>query len=122
MSIATLEGVVEQGQIILKSNLHLPDKTKVYVVIPGLEIEKEEISSDQTFAGKTFVFTGALELFIRHDAEELVTSMGGKAASSVSKKTDFVVVGKDAGSKATKARELGVTILSEAEFKEMVGE
>ncbi len=87
----------------------------------GIQIEKEEIISDQTFAGKTFVFTGALELFTRHDSEELVTSMGGKAASSVSKKTDFVVVGKDAGSKATKARELGVTILSETEFKEMVG-
>ncbi len=87
----------------------------------GIEIEKEEIADDQKFAGKTFVFTGALELFTRHDAEELVISMGARAASSVSKKIDFVVVGKDAGSKATKARELGVTILSEAEFKEMVG-
>lgn len=87
----------------------------------GIKIEKEEISNDLTFAGKTFVFTGALELFTRHDAEELVTSMGARAASSVSKKTDFVVIGKDAGSKATKARELGVTILSETEFKEMVG-
>jgi len=87
----------------------------------GINIEKEGIADDQKFAGKTFVFTGALEIFSRHDAEELVISMGGRAASSVSKKTDFVVVGKDTGSKATKARKLDVTILSEEEFKEMIG-
>jgi DNA ligase (NAD+) len=86
----------------------------------GIQIEKEEVVADLLLAGRTFVFTGALELFTRHEAEELVTSRGGRAASSVSKKTDYVVVGKDAGSKAVKAKELGVTILSETEFKEMI--
>lgn len=86
----------------------------------GIQIEMKESATNDIFMGKTFVFTGALEIFTRHEAESLVESLGGHAASSVSKKTDFVVVGQNAGSKADKARELGVTILSEAEFKEMV--
>jgi len=86
----------------------------------GIRIEKEDGEADLFLSGKTFVITGALELFTRHEAEEFVTSRGGRAASSVSKKTDYVVVGKDAGSKAVKAKELGLTILSETEFKEMI--
>jgi len=74
------------------------------------------------FSGKTFVFTGTLENFSRDEAEKLIASLGGRAASSVSKKTDFVVEGKDAGSKAAKARELGVTILNEDQFRKMVAE
>ncbi|MBV6492492.1 MAG: DNA ligase [Turneriella sp.] len=68
------------------------------------------------FQGKTFVFTGTLTHFTRESAEKEVTSRGGRASSSVSKKTDFVVVGEEAGSKAQKAKELGVKILSEEEF------
>src|SRR5271168_637154 len=67
-------------------------------------------------AGKTFVFTGGLERQSREQAGELVVSLGGKVASSVSKKTDYVVVGSDPGSKHDKAKELGVTILDEARF------
>jgi len=87
----------------------------------GIQIEKETAPKKQPLAGKTFVFTGALENFTRHEAEELVTSLGGRAASSVSRNTDFVVVGKDPGSKAQKARDLGVHILTEQEFKKMIG-
>jgi len=87
----------------------------------GITIEQKEQAASDIFSGKTFVFTGALEIYTRHEAEALVTSLGGHAASSVSRKTDFVVVGQKAGSKAGKARELGVTIISETEFKEMVG-
>lgn len=87
----------------------------------GVEIlrAKRQRVSD-VFAGKTFVFTGALSQFTRESAEEAVKARGGRAASSVSKKTDFVVVGADAGSKAQKAKELGVTILSEDEFAQML--
>lgn len=88
----------------------------------GIQIQHEEAKTDAKFSGKTFVFTGALENFSREEAERLVTSLGGRAASSVSKKTDFIVEGKDAGSKAAKARELGVTILTEEQFKNMIAE
>ncbi|MBC8182457.1 NAD-dependent DNA ligase LigA [candidate division KSB1 bacterium] len=95
-------------------------KTIDRLIQAGIQFEKVKTEADQVLSGKTFVFTGALELFTRHEAEELVTSRGGRASSSVSKKTNFVIVGKDAGSKAVKAKELGVTILSETEFKEMI--
>jgi DNA ligase (NAD+) len=68
------------------------------------------------FTGKTFVFTGALSRFTRDGAQKLVEAEGGTAVGSVSKKTDFVIAGGDAGSKLTKARDLGVTVLSEDEF------
>lgn len=72
------------------------------------------------FAGKTFVFTGALSRLKRDQAEELVEGLGGKAGSGVTKKTHYVVAGADAGSKLTRARELGVEVLSEQEFIDML--
>ena len=68
------------------------------------------------FEGKVFVFTGALEKITREDAEELVQKLGGRASSSVSKQTTFVVAGDRAGSKLEKAHQLGVTVLTEAEI------
>jgi DNA ligase (NAD+) len=82
--------------------------------------EKREIKS-QKFAGKSFVFTGALEHRSREEAGELVQQHGGKLSGSVSKKTDYVVVGADPGSKYDKAKELGVTVLTEAEFEKLIG-
>ncbi len=76
---------------------------------------------DSPFAGKTMVFTGTLEQMTRDEAEALAERLGAKVTKSVSKKTDFVVVGADAGSKATRAAELGVKTLSEAEWIEMAG-
>jgi DNA ligase (NAD+) len=81
--------------------------------------EKREVKS-QKFAGKSFVFTGGLANRSREEAGELVQQHGGKVSGSVSKKTDYVVVGTDPGSKHDKAKELGVTILSEAEFEKLL--
>ena len=79
---------------------------------------KSEIT-DTRFAGMTFVLTGALSKFTREAATELIENFGGKASGSVSKKTNYVVVGENAGSKEKKARELNIPILSEDEFLEM---
>ena len=78
--------------------------------------------SDDRFAGKTFVLTGALTKFTRDEATAQIEKFGGKASGSVSKKTSYVVVGENAGSKERKARELGIPILSEEEFLEMIQE
>lgn len=75
---------------------------------------------DQRFAGKTFVLTGALSRFTREEAGEKIELLGGKVSGSVSKKTAFVVVGENAGSKERKARELGIPILTEDEFLELI--
>jgi len=70
--------------------------------------------------GKTFVITGSLEGFSRDSAEGLIRERGGNASSSISKKTDFLVLGKDPGSKLEKARKLGVKIIYEEEFKKLI--
>ncbi len=75
-----------------------------------------EEQTDNRFAGMTFVLTGTLETMTRQEGEALVASLGGKAASSVSKKTTYVVAGENAGSKLTKAQTLGIPVLTEAEF------
>lgn len=82
--------------------------------------EKREVKSDK-FAGMTFVFTGTLANRSREEAGAIVVEHGGKVSGSVSKKTDYAVVGTDPGSKYDKAKELGVTILSETEFEKLVG-
>lgn len=83
----------------------------------GVALEQvAESSTPQVLAGKTIVVTGSLENFSRDDVTEAITERGGKAASSVSKKTDYVVVGDSPGSKAKKAEELGVRVINEREF------
>ena len=78
-------------------------------------------AADGPFAGRTVVFTGALETMTRDEAGDVAERLGAKVAKSVSKRTDFVVVGADAGSKAAKAAELGVKVLTEAEWRGMAG-
>lgn len=75
---------------------------------------------DERFVGKTFVLTGKLEAFTRDDAARLIEERGGRVSSSVSKKTDFVVAGSDAGSKLAKAESLGVVVMDESAFQEMI--
>jgi DNA ligase (NAD+) len=86
----------------------------------GLELEEAEAPSDAGFAGLTFVFTGGLESITRDQAQSIVRSLGGRSASSVSAKTDYVVAGSDPGAKYDRAVELGVKILSEEEFLKMI--
>ena len=80
----------------------------------------EEQSDDNRFEGKTFVLTGTLDTMTRKEAEDIIEKFGGKTSGSVSKKTDYVLAGEEAGSKLTKAQNLGITIISETEFKEMI--
>ena len=75
---------------------------------------------DTRFQGMTFVLTGTLPTMSRAEASEIIEGFSGKTSSSVSKKTTYVLAGEDAGSKLTKAQTLGVTIISEEEFKEMI--
>nr|MDA3903986.1 helix-hairpin-helix domain-containing protein [Desulfuromusa sp.] len=86
----------------------------------GVNPQKEERISDDKFQGQIFVFTGSLERFSRKEGTALVEAQGGRASGSVSKKTDYVVAGAEAGSKLTKAEQLGVTILSENDFLELL--
>lgn len=86
----------------------------------GVNFESQRQVTDSRFAGKTFVLTGALTKFTREEASEKIELLGGKTAGSVSKKTSFVIVGENAGSKERKARELGIPILSEDDFLAML--
>ncbi len=88
----------------------------------GVNFESKETVTDNRFSGMTFVITGTLAAYDRKEAEALIEHFGGKAAGSVSKKTTYVVVGENAGSKERKARELGIPILTEEEFSSMIAE
>ena len=91
----------------------------------GISMKGEKRSAPAgggALAGKTIVVTGTLQHYKRSEIEELIQRQGGRAASSVSKKTDFVVAGEEAGSKLDKAKELGVKVISEEEFRGMIGE
>ena len=87
----------------------------------GVRMEQEQAPRSQALAGKQFVLTGALESMTREEAKEKILQAGGRVTSSVSSKTDFVVVGADPGSKAEKAKKLGVRMIDEKEFLEMLG-
>jgi DNA ligase (NAD+) len=84
------------------------------------KIEKAAQLVDERFAGKSFVLTGTLGMFSRDEARAAIEARGGRVSSSVSKKTDFVVAGDEAGSKLDKATALGVTVVDEETFKVML--
>lgn len=86
----------------------------------GINTKYEKIQIDDRFAGKTFVLTGTLPTLKRSEAKALIEKYGGKASGSVSKKTDYVLAGEEAGSKLDKARQLGIEIITEEQFKDMI--
>lgn len=95
--------------------------TKLAAAGVKLTEEKRRTTEGLTLSGKTFVLTGTLPTLTRSDAAALIESKGGKVASSVSKKTDYVVAGEEAGSKLDKAQQLGITVLNEQELQHLLG-
>jgi len=113
------------GHIVADSIVeHFKDKhhreTVARFLKNGVKIEIPKRAAHQPFEGKTFVLTGSMESLSREEAEAKIKKLGGKTAGSVSKKTSYVIAGEEAGSKLEKARELGVTVLSEGEFVDML--
>ena len=88
--------------------------------LSGLNMENKREIRDNRFEGMTFVLTGTLSTYGRKEAQEIIESFGGKASSSVSKKTTYVLAGEAAGAKLQKATDLGVTIINEEQFAEMI--
>ena len=86
----------------------------------NMETHEDVEQRDDRFAGKTFVLTGTLEKYTRDEVSNVIEKLGGKTSSSVSKKTSYVLAGEESGSKLTKAQELGITIITEQEFEEMI--
>lgn len=95
--------------------LEIIERLKSY----GVNVSYEKVQIDNRFEGKTFVLTGTLPSLKRSEAKEIIEKFGGKASGSVSKKTDFVLAGEDAGSKLTKAESLGIKIITEDDFLKM---
>ena len=86
----------------------------------GVSFESTETVRDERFRGMTFVLTGTLPTYTRDQAAQIIESFGGKVSGSVSKKTTMVLAGEAAGSKLTKAQDLGVRVIDEAEFNELI--
>ena len=122
--LESVPGVGPKVALAVHEFLHSPSTGSIISELQdrGLKIKAPaggEVE-ESPLAGLTFVFTGGLDSVTRSDAQELVRSLGGRTASSVSPKTDYVVAGSDPGSKRDRARELGVKILSEQEFLDML--
>ncbi|MBM3474178.1 MAG: NAD-dependent DNA ligase LigA [Armatimonadetes bacterium] len=123
-ALSGTEGIGPKIADSLVAYMASPDAERVIARLKAAGVDPQierAAASDDSLANMIFVFTGALRTMTRDEAEALVRSRGGKATGSVSKKTTYVVAGEEAGSKLTKAQELGVTVLSEADFREMVG-
>jgi DNA ligase (NAD+) len=121
----TLENIDQIGPTMAESVYEYFRNEKNRAVIEGLfaagvKPEQPKIKRTHKLAGKTIVVTGTLENFTRQQAEQTIRQAGGKASSSVSKKTDFVLAGENAGSKLDEALKLGVKVISEKEFMEML--
>ncbi len=126
--IDNLQAVPDVGPVVAASIHHFfaqPHNREVIDALRevGVDWPQEEISRAYTpLSGKTFVLTGTLDSMSRDEAKARIEALGGKVSGSVSRKTSYVVVGAEAGSKADKARELGVTMLAEQEFLALLGE
>jgi DNA ligase (NAD+) len=129
-SLAELEATPEVGPIVAASihdffqnpeHQQLIDDLKAVGVAPRPYQPAARAGANLAFAGKTFVLTGTLPRRTRPEAEAIIKQLGGKVTGSVSKMTTYVLAGAEAGSKLEKARELGITVIDEAEFEKMAG-
>jgi DNA ligase (NAD+) len=124
--IEELESINEIGPVMAESIFNFfrtEENKKVIEKLRHNGVNMEEKNSSlkpRSLEGKTFVVTGFLESFSRNEIEELIRDLGGNASSSVSKNTDYVVAGKDPGSKFEKAKQLGIEIINENEFKQLI--
>ena len=124
-SVEDFESIDGVGEIMAKSIFDffsLEDSKKMVEEFKslGLNLKAESTVVDDRFQGMTFVLTGTLPNYSRQEASAIIEANGGKVSSSVSKKTTYVLAGEDAGSKLTKANDLGIHVISEAEFNEMI--
>ena len=125
-SIEDLTNTDDVGEITAKSIYEFFEQEQTKDLLDKLQKagvnmqDKSETVIDDRFYGKTFVLTGSLEKYTREEASKIIEQYGGKTSSSVSKKTDYVLAGEDAGSKLVKAQSLGVTVITEEQFEEMV--
>ena len=126
-SVEELSAINEIGTVMAESVVEFFNEPQNIAFIERLERggvhcmdTSEEDVSDNRFEGKTFVLTGTLEKYKRSEAGAIIESMGGKTSSSVSKKTDYVLAGAEAGSKLDKALSLGIKVITETEFEEMI--
>ena len=129
-SVEQLDDIPEIGLTVAESvhdwfgdagNLQLCDRLRTAGVNTENHTPSRSGPADERFEGKQFVLTGKLTAFTRDEARAMIEAKGGRVNSSVSKKTDYVVAGEEAGSKLDKAVELGVTVIDEDEFKKLVG-
>ena len=122
--LLAIDGIGEKTDHAIAAHFRNPEHIKeiklllAHKVVPQHSKKKKIAGHD--FSGKTFVLTGALQEYSRDEASALIKERGGRIAGSVSKKTDYVLVGEDPGSKYDKAKELGISILSEKQFKSML--
>ncbi|MFH1286821.1 MAG: NAD-dependent DNA ligase LigA [Candidatus Magasanikbacteria bacterium] len=125
-SLGELTSVEDVGPRVAESLREYFDRKENQLLVSdlqknGVKIKRlEHKVKGKKLSGKTFVITGTLQLFTRDEAKDEIREFGGSVSDSVSKKTDYVVVGENPGSKATKARDLGVKLLNESEFKKLI--
>jgi len=126
-----LSNVNEIGPVIAKSvhDFFCGDSGKKTIadlkavgIDPQMEVVQPEAAATLPLAGKTFVVTGTLKNYSRDQVEETIRQLGGRASGSVSKKTDFVVAGEEAGTKLEKAKKLGIKVIDEAEFARLIAD
>jgi DNA ligase (NAD+) len=126
-SVEEIRSIEEYGEVMAQSlaqalSLDQTRHTLALLMQAGVNMKAQvKAAKGDVFKGKTFVLTGTLPTYTRSQASEIIESLGGKVSGSVSKKTDFVLAGSDAGSKLEKAQQLGITVIDEDAFKAMCG-
>ena len=120
--ITAIEGIGEVMADTLVKTLSLPESRELIDELKNLGLNMNNLTekADNRFEGMTFVLTGTLSKYGRREAQEIIEKFGGKASGSVSKKTSIVLAGEDAGSKLRKATELGIKVINEEEFEQLI--